>query len=268
MRDKRKLLTLDDISSRLRGARRAFDANRRSFVGRLVETAMIARTRFATARRDGARDDDDDGRERTTLTRVRFETTGKYVSVAWPETGVWYDAKVMEIDAKARTATLWYPDSLGPDAEEGERESINLEEAILDDEVSWPVYRDEAHAREMMARRDAQEARGAKRERTKQPNRKRMAEMEAAKAEEEKIRSTVREFILKAMEMAAEETKASGHDEANGTPSEVAAAVESALYKKCGSADKEYRTRARSLKSNLQDVRNPQLRARVLANDW
>ena len=63
MRDKRKLLTLDDISARLRGARGGVDANRRSFDGRLVETAMIAtnaRTRVATTRRDGARDDDDD----------------------------------------------------------------------------------------------------------------------------------------------------------------------------------------------------------------
>ena len=50
--------------------------------------------------------------------------------MAWPETGVWYDAKVLEVDAKARTATIFYPDSLGEDAEDGEREELNLEEAI------------------------------------------------------------------------------------------------------------------------------------------
>lgn len=86
---------------------------------------------------------------------VWFEMIGKYVFVVWLEMGVWYDVKVMEIDAKARTATLWYSDLFGLDVEEGECELINFEEVILDDEVLWLVYRDEVYVREMMARRDA-----------------------------------------------------------------------------------------------------------------
>ena len=178
---------------------------------------------------------------------------------------MWYDAKVLEVDAKARTATIFYPDSLGEDAEDGEREELNLEEAILDDEVSWPVFRDEAHAAEVMARREAQEARANKRAK---PAEKRAAEKRAeVLAEEGKIRKKVRESVEAALETAAKEAVESGHERAEGTPSQVATAVESALYAKCGSVDKDYRTRARSLMFNLKDAHNPQLRARVLAND-
>ena len=178
---------------------------------------------------------------------------------------MWYDAKVLEVDAKARTATIFYPDSLGEDAEDGEREELNLEEAILDDEVSWPVFRDEAHAAEVMARRAAQEARANKRAK---PAEKRAAEKRAeVLAEEGKIRKKVRESVEAALETAAKEAVESGHERAEGTPSQVATAVESALYAKCGSVDKDYRTRARSLMFNLKDAHNPQLRARVLAND-
>ena len=178
---------------------------------------------------------------------------------------MWYDAKVLEVDAKARTATIFYPDSLGEDAEDGEREELNLEEAILDDEVSWPVFRDEAHAAEVMARRAAQEARANKRAK---PAEKRAAEKRAeVLAEEGKIRKKVRESVEAALETAAKEAVESGHERAERTPSEVATAVESALYAKCGSVDKDYRTRARSLMFNLKDAHNPQLRARVLAND-
>lgn len=71
------------------------------------------------------------------------------------------------------------------------------------------------------------------------------------KVEEEKICSIVCEFILKVMEMVVEEMKVSGYDEVNGTSSEVVAAVESALYKKCGLVDKEYRMCVWFLKFNL-----------------
>ena len=185
--------------------------------------------------------------------------------MAWPETGVWYDAKVLEVDAKARTATIFYPDSLGEDAEHGEREELNLEEAILDDEVSWPVFRDEAHAAEVMARRAVWETRANKRAK---PAEKRAAEKRAEElAEEGKIRQKVRASVEAALETAAAEALESGHERAEGTPSEVATAVEAALYAKCGSVDKDYRTRARSLMFNLKDAHNRQLRARVLAND-
>jgi hypothetical protein len=70
------------------------------------------------------------------------------------------------------------------------------------------------------------------------------------------------------MVLAAKETEEAGHGTDNGAPTEVASAVEQALYALCGlKAEKDYRTRARSLMFNLKDPHNPQLRARVLASN-
>ena len=178
---------------------------------------------------------------------------------------MWYDARVMEIDAKRRTASVFYPDSLGEDATDGEREELNLEEAILDDEVSWPVFADEGKAREVMARREAKALSSDRR--AKPAETKAARERAAALAEERKVRDKVLESVQEAMEMAAREAATEGHEEQSASPEEVAKAVETALYEKCGSVDKEYRTRARSLMFNLRDAANPQLRARVLASD-
>ena len=49
----------------------------------------------------------------------------------WPDTGSWYNAEVRKVNVKAKTASLWYVDS-------EELEDINLYEAILNMEVSWP----------------------------------------------------------------------------------------------------------------------------------
>lgn len=213
-----------------------------------------------------------DGKTTMTITKMRV---GKYISVQWPETRVWYDAKVLSIDAKARTAKLWYPDSLEDGAEDakddaGETENINLEEAILDDEVSWPVFRDEEHAAQMMERRNRKEIATRHSKPAAKPKASSKAERErkAALEEEEKIRNKVRSSVEESLVLAARETEEAGHGTDNGVPTEVAAAVEQALYALCGSkAEKDYRTRARSLMFNLKDPHNPQLRARVLASN-
>ena len=57
----------------------------------------------------------------------------------WTETGVWYDAEVLTINVNTRQAQLWYPSDEAEDEALGEKEDINIEEAILDDEVSWPL---------------------------------------------------------------------------------------------------------------------------------
>ena len=183
----------------------------------------------------------------------------------WPESGVWYDARVERFDAKTRVAAVYYPDSLGNDGE-GEQEELNLADAVLDDEVSWPVFKDEATAREVMARREANDL---ARDRRAKPADTKAAHARAQQLAEEKVvRDKVRDSVREAMEMATRENAAEGHaDDDVGSPSDVATAVEEALYAKCGSVDKEYRTRARSLMFNLKDLHNPQLRARVLAND-
>jgi len=192
--------------------------------------------------------------------RAVVNDTGKYIAVAWPETGVWYDAKVVEINAKSRTATLWYPP--GEDEETGEEEDINLEEAILDDEVSWPVYRDEEHAAAMMRGRVL--GHGRKPSGTRKPVEKSEQDVEA----ERKVRDKVRASVQDALELAVKETKEIGEEASNGEPDVVAKAVEEALFAACANdAGKEYRTKARSLMFNLKDAHNPQLRARVLADD-
>jgi hypothetical protein len=57
---------------------------------------------------------------------------GKTIQVLWPDTGVWYNAKIEKVNTKKTTATLYYTDSM-------EREEINLLEAILKQEVSWTL---------------------------------------------------------------------------------------------------------------------------------
>ena len=49
----------------------------------------------------------------------------------WPDTGKWYNADVIKVNVKKRTAKLYYVDS-------EEKEDINLYEAMLNMEVSWP----------------------------------------------------------------------------------------------------------------------------------
>ena len=49
----------------------------------------------------------------------------------WPDTGKWYNADVIKVNVKKKTAVLFYVDS-------EEREDINLYEAMLNMEVSWP----------------------------------------------------------------------------------------------------------------------------------
>ncbi|CAL6284182.1 unnamed protein product [Bathycoccus prasinos] len=62
---------------------------------------------------------------------------GKWISVLWPDTGEWFDGEILNMNNS--TAKLWYPaDDLG-DATLGEREDINLEEAIEGNEISWPL---------------------------------------------------------------------------------------------------------------------------------
>ena len=51
------------------------------------------------------------------------------IQVLWPDTDTWYNAEVLKVNVKARTATLYYTDTL-------EKEDINLSEAMLNMEVA------------------------------------------------------------------------------------------------------------------------------------
>ncbi|OUS47364.1 hypothetical protein BE221DRAFT_56358, partial [Ostreococcus tauri] len=43
-----------------------------------------------------------------TLDDLTSRLRGKYISVRWPESGVWYDARVERFDAKTRVAAVYY----------------------------------------------------------------------------------------------------------------------------------------------------------------
>ena len=85
----------------------------------------------------------------------------------WTETGVWYDAEVLTINVNTRQAQLWYPSDEAEDEALGEKEDINIEEAILDDEVSWPLDESKMRVTSEGARENAKRL---KRERDKQRN--------------------------------------------------------------------------------------------------
>ena len=87
----------------------------------------------------------------------------------WTETGVWYDAEVLTINVNTRQAQLWYPSDEAEDEALGEKEDINIEEAILDDEVSWPLDETKMRVTSEEARENAKRL---KRERDKQREKK------------------------------------------------------------------------------------------------
>ena len=73
----------------------------------------------------------DPDRRLVTIREFNSDFKGKSIQVLWPDTGSWYNCEVRKVNVKAKTAGLWYVDS-------EELEDINLYEAILNMEVSWP----------------------------------------------------------------------------------------------------------------------------------
>ena len=73
----------------------------------------------------------DPDRKLVSISEFGSEFKGARIQVLWPDTGEWYNAEVLKVNVGKRTATLWYSDS-------NEKEEIDLYEAILKMEVSWP----------------------------------------------------------------------------------------------------------------------------------
>ncbi len=190
----------------------------------------------------------------------------------WTETGVWYDAEVLTINVNTRQAQLWYPSDEAEDEALGEKEDINIEEAILDDEVSWPL--DETKMR-VTSEEARESAKRLKRERDKQREKKNNVggaagkRMEREKREIQQKRDNVAKKFEESLNVAKAEEEAIGVT-ANAVenalnPSEIAVGIERALFERCGrDTGKEYGVHARSLMFNLRDPQNPTLRARVL----
>jgi len=108
-------------------------------------------------------------RKLLTVDDIKPSLRGKWISVMWTETGVWYDAEVLTINVNTRQAQLWYPSDEAEDEALGEKEDINIEEAILDDEVSWPLDESKMRVTSEEARENAKRL---KRERDKQREKK------------------------------------------------------------------------------------------------
>jgi hypothetical protein len=74
-----------------------------------------------------------------TLSDIVPSLKGKWISVLWPDTGEWFDAEILNMNNS--TAKLWYPADDLNDEMLGEREDINLDEAVGSDQISWPLVR-------------------------------------------------------------------------------------------------------------------------------
>ena len=74
-----------------------------------------------------------------TLSDIGPSLKGKWISVLWPDTGEWFDAEILNMNNS--TAKLWYPADDLNDEMLGEREDINLDEAVGSDQISWPLVR-------------------------------------------------------------------------------------------------------------------------------
>ena len=209
----------------------------------------------------------------------------------WPDTGSWYNAEVRKVNVKAKTASLWYVDS-------EELEDINLYEAILNMEVSWPKENspvatsplrsgkrkptdddddddddddesdsdDDLPLQSLATKRAPAKKKPAEK---KKPTEKKKRPKTAPTPRERDLadpRTGVRENVfakfLEAMRTAQGESPLSAPAKTDAELAAVAADVEARLYVFID--PKEYNAKARTLVFNLKDPRNPGLRADVL----
>ena len=187
----------------------------------------------------------------------------------WTETGVWYDAEVLSLDVDTRQAQLWYPSDDAEDEALGEKEDINIEEAILDDEVSWPLDGSKTRVTSEEAKKNAKRLKREGEKKTKAGNKQKNQRDREKEREIQQKRENVTKKLEESLRVAKKEEEASGVM-ANAVenalnPSEIAVGIERALFERCGrDTGKEYGVHARSLMFNLRDPQNPTLRARVL----
>ena len=232
----------------------------------------------------------DPDRRLVTIGEFGSDFKGKRIQVLWPDTGSWYNAEVRKVNVKAKTASLWYVDS-------EELEDINLYEAILNMEVSWPKENspvatsplksgkrkptddddDEEEEDESdsdddlpLASLAPKRAPAKKKPAEKKPAEKKKRAKTAPTPHQRNLadpRTGVRENVfakfLEAMKMAQGESPPSAPARDDAALATIAADVEARLYAFID--PKEYNAKARTLVFNLKDIRNPGLRAEVLA---
>ena len=228
----------------------------------------------------------DPDRRLVTIGEFNSDFKGKSIQVLWPDTGSWYNCEVRKVNVKAKTASLWYVDS-------EELEDINLYEAILNMEVSWPKEDSPvATSPAKKGKRKAQEPEESSEsesdsdddvplaslkpsKRAPAPARKNPAEKKKPKKTTgstartaDDPRSGVRENVfikfLEAMKTAQGEAS-SGQSRDESELAAIAMEVETQLYVVID--PREYNAKARTLVFNLKDPKNPGLRANVLTGD-
>jgi len=210
---------------------------------------------------------------------------GKRIQVLWPDTGKWYNADVIKVNVKKRTAKLFYVDS-------EEKEDINLYEAMLNMEVSWPYkggvvgktpsstdkdkkrkQRDESASESASddAPRDppAKKKTGAVAAKRAPPKRQPTAGAGPSDATRRLFADKVKAAMLVASrELNEKEPSASAaNQKSSWDPERAADGVERAAYALFATDVKKYNDKARSLLFNLNDPKNPSLRARVLTGE-
>ena len=219
-------------------------------------------------------------RQLIAVTEFNENFKGKLIQVLWPDTGKWYNAQVIKVNMQNRTAKLFYVDS-------EEKEDINLYEAMLNMEVSWPfkggvVGKTPASSEKKRKTRDESPPPSSSSDddapRDARPKKKTAAKKAAKKAAPAKrppgagagpsdeTRRVFAEKVKDAMLVASGELGSAGeHDSLD--PASAADGVERAAHALFGKDVKKYNDKARSLLFNLKDPKNPSLRARVLTGE-
>ena len=220
-------------------------------------------------------------RELISITEFNENFKGKRIQVLWPDTGKWYNADVIKVNVPKRTAKLYYVDS-------EEKEDINLYEAMLNMEVSWPykegkVGKTPASADKKRKQRDVspsesesasedvapRDARAKKKTGAVTPKRappRRPPNAAAGPSDETRrvIVEKLKAVMLVASRELNETDAASAGEPKSFDPEDVADRVERAAYALFAKDVRKYTDKGRSLVFNLNHARNASLRARVL----
>ena len=220
-------------------------------------------------------------RELIAVTEFNENFKGKLIQVLWPDTGKWYNAEVIKVNVKNRTAKLFYVDS-------EEKEDINLYEAMLNMEVSWPFKggvvgktpassekkrktRDESPPPSSSSDDDApRDPRPKKKTTANAPKKAAPAKRPpgAGAGPSDEARRVFAEKVKDAMLVATNELGGkAGEKNSEFDPASAADGVERAAHALFGKDVKKYNDKARSLLFNLKDPKNPSLRARVLTGE-
>ena len=203
----------------------------------------------------------------------------------WPDTGKWYNADVIKVNVKKRTAKLYYVDS-------EEKEDINLYEAMLNMEVSWP-YKGGGVGKtpsstdkdKKRKQRDESASESASDDTPRDPPAKKKTVAVAAKRAPPKrqpiagagpsdaTRRLFADKVKAAMLVASRELNekeppaSAANQKSSWDPERAADGVERAAHALFATDVKKYNDKARSLLFNLNDPKNPSLRARVLTGE-